>query len=169
MTENGNLVNQIKFQQKKNSKRLKNSLKKNKSITLRVTEGQHAKIKSLAETSEQSITQYMIGRAFEHPNFDKSVALGIRNMDWIQNDMIRQEEAIVKYWNEHHTFNTKTINDFLNSRVSMTEKYYELKSALLKTYLTDLEAQKLTEQEKKKKEIECQNRLVELSEKLRGR
>ena len=169
MLNNENLVSKTKLQQKYCTKRMKESLKKSKAITIRVSEDQRNKIKNLAKTVGQSISQFMIGRAFEHPNFDRPVANAIRDMDWITNDIVKQEKKIEEKWIDHQEFEPEDIDNLFDSRVLLTEKYNELKSALYKSYLTDLEAQKLTEQEKKKKEIECQHRLVRLSDKLKGR
>lgn len=162
------LVSQAKLQQKHNTKRLKESLKKKKSITMRVSEDQQKKIKEMAQTEGKSLSQFMINRAFEHPNFDKSVVYGIRNMDWLMNDMKRQEKAIVEKWRAHQQFETKDIDNLFDSIVLIEDNYHDLKSALYKTYLTDIEAQKLTEQEKKNKEIDRQERLVKLHDKIRG-
>ncbi len=171
MADDGIMVSQTKLQQKHSTKKYKESFKKRKTITTRVSEEQHKKIKELAKTNGQSVTQYMIGRAFEHPNFDRAVAYGIRNLDSFMNNLKYQEEFIEKKWRATHGFNPEDVESLLDIIDSLRDDYSRFKSALLKTYMTDLEKTKLTEQEKKNKnnkEIERHIRLINMNEKLRG-
>ncbi len=168
MADNGIMVSQTKLQQKHSTEKYKNSFRKRKAITIRVSEGQNKKIKELAKIAGQSVTQFMIGRAFEHPNFDREVACGIRNLDWLMNDLGDQEKLIVNKWQAHKDFDPQDIDELFDSIGALHDEYYGLKSALLKTYLTDLEKKKLTEQEKKNQENEHNIRLINLSDKLRG-
>ena len=169
MQDNENLVSTTKLQQKYQTKKMKDGLKKSKTITIRVSEDQRKKIKDLARTAGKSLTQFMIGQAFEHPNFDRMTAGAIRDMDWITNDIDRQEDKIIRDWKGRKSLEPEDIEELFKMRFLLTEKYGELKSALYKSYLTDLEAQKLTKKEKKKAERECQKRLIRLGDKLKGR
>ena len=111
----------------------------------------------------------MIARAFEHPNFDRLVSFGICNMDWIMNDIRHQEKVIENTWRSHQTFNPEEVDKLFGCTQSLADEYRDLKAAILKTYLTDIEAQKLTEREKMAKETDRRIRLIKLNDRLNGR
>ncbi|MBR1591049.1 MAG: DUF1778 domain-containing protein [Acidaminococcaceae bacterium] len=127
-------VSPVKLQQsRKTEKYNRKYSRKNARITIRITEDGREKIHRMAKDSGQSVTDYILSRAFERPQLKLDFAATIAKMDQCMN----------------HAMGAETLPALNLALMQLGEQFNRFKDELYKSYLTDIERANLKRREKK--------------------